>query len=332
MERRKLGSTQLEVTELGFGGAPLGNLYYAISNAESDAALQQVWDSGIRYFDTAPQYGSGLSEHRLGHFLREQPRSEFVLSTKVGKLLTPTRNMAEPDEVWFVDPLPNAVHYDYSYDGIMRSIDHSLHRLGTSHIDIAHFHDLDRIVLGDEFDKYFKQAMESGYRALEELKQQGVIDAISLGVKQWQVCAEALEFGEFDCFMLQDSYTLLDFDALDFLNTCVEKNISVLQAGPFSSGILVKGIVPGAKYNYSDAPPEIIARVEKLSALCSEFNVPLPAAALQFPLRHQAIASVVTGMRKPEHVQQNVAWFNLDIPQDFWDALKQQGLIPQGAY
>ena len=327
MKTRKVGDTDLEVTELGLGGAPLGNLYYAISNEDASQAIESAWQHGIRYYDTAPQYGSGLSEHRLGYTLHEKPRDEFVLSTKVGKILTPSREPVKADEQWFIDPLPNKVSYDYSYDGFKRSVEDSLQRLGMSYIDIAHIHDLDRIVLGNEFDKYFKQAMGSGYQALAELKEQGTINAISLGVKQWQVCAEALKHGHFDCFMLQDSYTLLDQDALAFLNECAEKNISILLAGPFSSGILVKGISKDAKYKYGDAPQEIIDRVEKLQAICAEYNVDLPSAALQFPLRHKAIASVVTGMRKPTHIEQTIKWLDATIPEAFWQTLKEEGLV-----
>ncbi len=259
--------------------------------------------------------------------MHEKPRDQFVLSTKVGKILTPSREPVKADEQWFIDPLPNKVSYDYSYDGFKRSIEDSLQRLGMSYIDIAHIHDLDRIVLGDDFDQYFKQAMESGYQALAELKEQGVINAISLGIKQWQVCAEALKYGHFDFFMLQDSYTLLDQDALEFLNECEKKNISILLAGPFSSGILVKGVSKDAKYKYGDAPKEIIERVQKIQTVCEECNVALPSAALQFPLRHKAVASVVTGMRKASHIEQTVNWLDTDIPEEFWQALKKQSLI-----
>jgi len=329
MKKRRLGNTELQMTEISFGGADIGNLYRAMTNNAVQQTLDSVWNSDIRYFDTAPQYGHGLSEHRLGHNLQEHSREQFIISTKVGKLLIPTREKFTLDEQWFIDPLPNKIHSCYSYDSIKRSVEDSLHRLGMNYIDIVHIHDLDRIVLGNDFPQYFKQAMKLGYRALAELKAQGVIKAISMGVKEWQVCAEALKHGHFDCFMLQNNYTLLDQDALDFLDECQRKNISVLLAGPFSSGILVEGAVKGARYNHVEADQMIMQRVEKLADICKQFNVAMPAAALHFPLRHAAIASVVIGMRTVEQVKQNIAWYQTEIPEVFWQALKEQGLLPE---
>lgn len=331
MKKRQLGKTKLYVTEMGFGGAPIGNLHRALSNDDAYQTIDAAWQGGIRYFDTAPQYGHGLSEHRLGRYSHERPRDQFVLSTKVGKVLTASRNSIKTDEPWFIKPLPNKVHYDYTRAGILRSIEDSLQRLRLGHIDIVHIHDLDRLVLGDDFSRYFKQTMESGVKALEELKKEKIIDAFSLGIKEWQVCAEALKYAEFDCFMLQDNYTLLDQDALDFLDTCHRRKISVLLAGPFSSGILVKGAVAGARYNYVPASDSILKRVQAIETVCQKFDIPLPAAALQFPLRHPAIASVVTGMRTAEQAKKNLAWLSIEIPELFWETLKERKIIPEHA-
>ncbi|WP_440682292.1 aldo/keto reductase [Cysteiniphilum halobium] len=330
MKKRQIGTTDIRVTELGLGGAPLGNLYQKISNLQANETIKMAWQSDIHYFDTAPQYGSGLSEHRLGYFLQEQQQDKFVLSTKVGKILRPTSGIAQAYEDWFINPLPFQVIYDYSYDGFQRSIEDSLQRLGLNHIDIVHIHDLDHLVLKDTFHRYFKQAMESGYPLLAKLKKQGMIGAISMGVKQWEVCQDALKYGDFDCFMLQDSYTLLDHNALEFLNQCAKKGISVLVAGAFSSGILVEGSAnKNAKYQYNLASNEIIQRVKALEKICQQFNVPLPAAALQFPLRHPAIASVVAGMNTSEQVMQNKLWLNTKIPEALWQEMKRSNLIPE---
>ncbi|ASG68765.1 pyridoxal 4-dehydrogenase [Francisella halioticida] len=323
MNYRKLGKLPLTVSEIGFGGAPIGNLYTSVSNDQVTSVIDSAWEQGVRYFDTAPQYGHGLSEHRLGYNLYKYPRDEFVLSTKVGKVLTPARGNFKTDEEWFVNPLPNEIHYDYSYTGFMRSIEGSLQRLGVNYLDIVHIHDLDRIVLGSDFERQFAITMRSGYKALEELKNQGIIKAISLGVKQWQVCDQALQQADFDCFMLQGSYTLLDQSAKEFLNTCFQKQIAVLQARPFESGILATGIHKDMKYNYISPDENIQKKVMEIQKLCTKYNLAINAVALAFPLRHPSMASVVTGMRQSSELRNNIEAYQKLIPIGLWQDLNE---------
>ena len=327
MQKNTLGKTDLQVTEIAFGGASVGNLYRAIDNAQAEAAIQAAWQAGIRYFDTAPQYGHGLSEHRLGHVLREYPREEFVLSTKVGEVFSPASGKANPDEEWFVNPLPFESTQDYSYDAVMRGVEHSLHRLGLNQVDILHIHDLDHICLGEDFERHFQTAMTSGYKALNELREQGVVKALSLGVKEWQVCERALEYGDFDCFMLQGNYTLLEQPAKAFLDRCVERQLSVIQAGPFSSGVLVKGPVEDATHHHTPAEQHVIDQVKKIQGICADFTVPMPAVAMHFTLSHPAIAAVAIGLRSPEQVAMNMAWYQTAIPEGVWEALRAEGII-----
>lgn len=331
MQTRRLGKTDLFVTELGFGGASIGNLYKKVSNSEADATIKTAWNNHIHYFDTAAQYGHGLSEVRLGHTLYEYPREDFIISTKAGKRLKPSVKCAEGDEPWFVDHLPFDVEYDYTYDGIMRCVEDSMQRISLNTIDIIHLHDLDTIVLGEAFNKHFKNAMDSGLKALDELKRTGFIKAISLGVKETQVCNEALKQGEFDCFMLQGNFTLLDQRAKQngFLDDCYKKGVSILQAGPFGSGILVQGSKNGARYDHVDAPKDILEKVKTIESVCAHYQVPLPAAALQFPLQHPAIASTVTGFRRPSQVVDCVTWKEYPIPTEFWTALRDEKIIQE---
>jgi D-threo-aldose 1-dehydrogenase len=325
--KRSLGKTSIKVTEIAFGGTAIGNLYQSMNNHDCQETIQAAWDAGIRYFDTAPQYGHGLSEHRLGHILKEYQREDFILSSKVGEVFTPSQGKVQPDEVWFVNPLPFESKQEFSYDAIMRGVEHSLHRLSTNVIDILHVHDLDHKSLGSGFEDHFQTMMHSGYRALHELREQGVIKAISMGVKEWEVCERALSYGEFDCFMLQGSYTLLEQPAKEFLDSCITRQISIIQAGPFSSGILVKGPVDGAHHHHTKAQQEVISKVKKIQRICQDFKVPMPAVAIQFPLSHPAIASVAIGMRSPHHVSTNLQWYATDIPSELWEELRNAKVI-----
>jgi len=331
MKTRPLGKAGFGVSELGFGGASIGNLFKALSNSAAEQTIKTAWQEGMRYFDTAAQYGHGLSEVRLGHTLHDYPRSEFVLSTKAGKRLKPALGHPEGDEPWFIDHLPFDIEYDYSYDGIMRCVEDSMQRLSLNFIDIIHLHDLDSKVLGEDFTFHFKQAMNSGIKALEELQRTGFIKAISLGVKESQVCEDALNYGDFNCFMLQGNFTLLDQEAKQsgFLDRCFKKGIGILQAGPFASGILVQGAKKGAKYHHIDAPETVIKKVAKIQSVCNQYDVELPAAALQFALSHPAISSTVTGFRTHLQVMDCIKWLAQPIPSEFWKHLKSVQLIKE---
>ncbi len=332
-DRRTLGRTRLEVPPLGFGCAPLGNMYAEFSDEQARHTVQTAFDLGLRLFDTAPLYGHGLAEHRLGEALRWQPRDSYLLSTKVGRLLRP-RDPATVDGGLFKKVLPFEGVYDYSYDGVMRSFEDSLQRLGTWRVDILLIHDVDVWTHGSEAARQqrFREVMEGGYRALLELREAGVIGAIGAGINEVAACEAFARAGDFDCFLLAGRYTLLEQGALDsLLPLCAEKGISLLIGGPYNTGILATGAGPGAWYNYAPAPPEIQDRVRRIEAVCAEFDVPLPAAALQFPLGHPNVASVVPGARSPEEVRRNHELFATPIPAAFWRALQDRGLLRSDA-
>ena len=330
--RRKFGRTGLMVTDMGFGAAPIGNFLKPIPEEVAAAMVEHAWISGMRYFDTAPLYGHGLSELRLGQNLRWKPRDEFVLSSKVGRLLTPAPRASISFAPW-VNAAPFTFRFDYSYDGAMRSVEDTLQRTALERIDIAFIHDCDVFTHGAAQQAiYFKQAMDGAYKALLKMREVGVVKDIGFGVNEWQVCHEALKQGDFDGFLLAGRYTLLEQDSLDeFLPLCEKRNAAVVIGGGLNSGILATGAVPGAKYNYSPAPPHILEKVKKIEAVCTEHKVPLPAAALQFLLAHPAIASHVPGTRTVEQMEQNIAWISHPIPKDFWQDLKHKGLLRKDA-
>ena len=321
---RNLGKTAVRVTEIGFGGAPLGNLFAAVADPDAQASLRTAWDSGCRYFDTAPLYGFGLSERRVGDALRDKPRGQFVLSTKVGRLLRPGAERDTP----FQTPMPFHAAFDYSYDGAMRSVEHSLQRLGLERIDVALIHDLATDWLRDEYPTHLRTAMDGAYRALVELKASGQIGAIGLGVNEVSACEQAMARGDFDCFLLAGRYTLLEQGALDhFFPECEKRGISIIIGGPFNSGLLARVGKPDATYTYGAVPPEIAERAVALLEACSRHNVPLPAAALQFPLAHPVVAAVIPGARNAAEVASHWQWARLAIPAALWDDLRESGLL-----
>lgn len=327
----RIGRTQITVTALGFGAAPIGNIFRPIDEETSAAMIQHAWDAGVRYFDTAPMYGHGLSELRVGHGLRWRPRGEYTLSSKVGRLLHPARRQDINFAPWN-NAAPNKMAFDYTYDGTMRSFEDSLQRLALERIDVCFIHDIDVFTRGAEQPEAFRTAMDGSWKALSRLRDEGVVGAIGVGVNEWEVCYEALQQHDFDCFLLAGRYTLLEHEALQkFLPLCVERGASVVVGGGFNSGILATGAVPGAKYNYAPAPAEIMNRVAAMERVCREFGVPLPAAALQFVVAHPAIPSFVMGTRTVEQLQKNLAWFQHPIPGEFWVTLKAQGLLPEDA-
>jgi len=321
-----IGKTGLAVTRLGFGTAPFGNLLQAASEPDLHQAARAALTGGVRYFDTAPFYGHGLAEQRTGEALRGVERGRYVLSTKVGRLLKPNPQATTVGP--FAGVLPFDVVYDYSYDGTMRSFEDSLQRLGLASIDIALIHDLNRRWQGDKIEQRYGEAMKGAYKALDTLRREGVVKAIGVGVNDVDILMRCTRDGDFDCFMLAGRYTLLDQTSLpQLLPECGRRNIAVLLAGPYNSGILATGARPGATFWYSEAPPEIMDRVRKIEGICARHNVPLAAAALQFPFGHPAMTSVVAGMRSATEVQQALAWMRLPIPIDFWRELRHEKLV-----
>ena len=326
-DKRKFGRTDLEVTSFAFGAAPIGNIFREIDEATSDGMIQCAWDAGVRFYDTAPMYGHGLSELRVGQSLRWKTRDDFVLSSKVGRVLKPAKR-SEIDFAPWTNAAPFTMQFDYSYDGIMRSFEDSLQRLALERMDICFIHDIDVFTRGADQPAVFRQAMDSAWRALSKLKEEGLVKAIGVGVNEWEVCHEALKQRDFDCFLLAGRYTLLEQDSLDaFLPLCEERGAAVVVGGGFNSGILATGAVDGAKYNYAPAPAEILDRVRKIETVCRDHNVPLPAAALQFVVAHPAIPAFCAGTRTVEQLQQNLDWFSYPIPADFWAELKHKNLL-----
>lgn len=319
----------VRLTRLGFGGAPLGNLYRRIEEDAAQAVLQAAWDAGLRYFDTAPQYGLGRSEMRFGAALKRFDPGALTLSTKVGRLLED----CAPEEVTpeaFVDVPQKRIVFDFTYDGIMRSLEASIARLGTERIDMLFLHDLDEATGGVEHEERSLRQLfsEGGYKALAELREAGRIAAIGAGVNSWQICARLLGEAEFDGFLLAGRYTLLEQEPLEsFLPLCAARDVGIILGGPYNSGILASGAVPGARYDYAPAPEAILQRVRRLEAVCAAHEVPLIAAALQFPLGHDCVKTVIPGASTAEELRQNVAIFETEIPAALWSDLKAEGLI-----
>lgn len=326
---RPLGRTGLEVPILGLGGAPLGDLYERIPEERALATIARAYDGGARLFDTAPLYGYGLSEHRMGHVLRHQPRESYVLSTKVGRLLV-ADDPSRIDRGLFKGGLNFRPEYDYSYDGTLRVVEQSLQRLGIERVDILLIHDVDIWTHGsrEAYEERLNQAIEGAYRALDRLRAEGVIKAVGVGVNEVEACLRFAQACRMDCFLLAGRYTLLEQGGLDDLLPLAERQgSSFLLGGPFNSGILATGAVPGAKYNYREAPPEIQERVRRIEAVCGRHGVPLAAAAIQFPLGHPQVASIVPGAVRPEEVERNLELIQARIPPELWAELKAEGLL-----
>jgi D-threo-aldose 1-dehydrogenase len=330
----RIGNGGLDFTELGFGSAPLGNLYRPVPDDEAIAVLDAAWATGVRYFDTAPLYGLGLSETRLNAFLRGKSRDDYVLSTKVGRLLKVSTPEKRTGIGKFFDVPSRVEVYDYTYDGVMRSIEDSFARLGVDRIDVLLAHDLDVWTHGSKetSDHYIDQLMGSGYKAMIELRDQGVIKAIGGGINEWEVCQTLAERGDFDLFLLAGRYTLLEQEALtSFLPLCEKRGIGIVLGGPYNSGILATGAKPGAYYNYEAAPPEIVDRVNRIEAFCKAHGVKLIEAALQFPLLHPSVVSMIPGGQKVAEVEGNRAILDAKIPAALWRDLKAEGLMRKDA-
>lgn len=326
--RRRVGRTTLELPVFGFGAAHLGELYAKVDEVDSQATLKAAWDAGVRYYDTAPWYGRGLSEHRLGGFLRTRPRDQFQITTKVGRTLRRPKDPKTFDRSPWVGGLNFEVHFDYTYDGIMRSYEHALQRLALDTVDALVIHDLDAAYHGDKQAGHEKDLIDSGMKALTELKKSGDIQAFGMGINNNQALEEVATRVDLDFCLVALPYTLLDQQSLDRgMKTCLDRGVSVIIGAPFASGILVTGSGAGAMYAYGKASPEVQAKVRGIEALCKAHNVSLPVAALQFVLAHPAVVSVIPGAARPSEVQANVAALGVKIPAGFWADLKSQGLL-----
>jgi len=324
----------LDVSILGCGGGPIGDHYKQLDNDAAIESIVSAHEAGLTLFDTSPHYGAGLSEHRMGATLRTKPRDSYVLSTKVGRYLVPPTEDEPLDRNSFAGGLQFNRKFDYTRDGTLRAIDQSMARLGISRIDCLIIHDCDIWTHGtrEAYEFCFKQAMEGSYNVLHELRDQGVIKAIGVGINEVDICMEFAAAGEFDFFLMAGRYTLLEQGALgDFLPLCVERGMGIMLGGPYNSGILATGAVEGARYNYEIAPPEIMDRVSRIEAVCTRHNVTLAAAALQFPLGHESVTSMIPGSISSHEVRQNVALMAYEIPADLWSELRAEGLLNEQA-
>lgn len=327
----------LTFTELGFGGAPIGNLYQAHSEETAQAALNAAWEAGVRYFDTAPLYGLGLSETRINHFLRGKERSDYLLSTKVGRLLKLSAPQERTGIGKFFDTPSRKEIYDYGHDGVMRSFEASLERLGVDYVDVLFVHDIDVFThkSRDARDQRIGELMAKstgGYHALRKLRDQKVIKAFGAGINEWEAGEILAKQGDFDIFLLAGRYTLLEQEALEsFLPLCVARGIGIVIGGAFNSGILASGPKPGAFYDYDPAPKSILDRVAAIQDVCSRSGVRLPEAALRFVLAHPAVVTVVAGMIQPEEIDLNVKTLEAKISPGLWADLKAQGYLRKDA-
>jgi D-threo-aldose 1-dehydrogenase len=304
----------LTVPRLGLGTAPLANMYALIPEDQAQATIQAALQAGLAFFDTAPLYGTGLAEKRLGAALDGVPRDRYVLETKVGRLLS-------------VEDLPGgqwhqSCAFDYSRDGVRRSLESSLRRLRVEAVDLALLHDP---------DDHYQQALDEGFPALAELRSQGVVKGIGAGMNQWEMLADFVRYADPDCFLLAGRYTLLEQTSLDFLALCRSRGIGVFLGGVFNSGILARGAGPGAPYNYAEAPPAVQDKVRRLEAVCARHAVPLRTAALHFAAAHPAVTSLILGMESPAEVGQNLAAWQTPPPAALWADLRGEGLLAEGA-
>ena len=334
--RAYVGPRPVELTRLGYGGAPIGNLGTPVTDADAQGALQAAWDAGIRYFDTAPWYGLGLSEHRVGQFLRDKPKSEYALSTKVGRRLKPwpARYGAGPQRNPWVDALQFEVRFDYSYDGIIRAYEDSLQRLGLPEVDMLLLHDLDHNYHFPEgsYQARLGQLSNGGFAALRDLRADGKVGAIGAGVNSPGTITDMLDRFELDVFLVAGPYTLVDQDILHTeLARCHEAGVRVVIGAAFHHGLLATGVRRLAPASLSSVDAATRDRIARLEEACDRSRVPLPAAALQFPAAHPAVAAVVFGGTGAEQVEQAIAGFGADIPAELWEDLKSQKLLPADA-
>ncbi len=334
LARNRLGRSKVEVTSLGLGGTGLGNIYSAITDEAAAATIEAAVAGGVNFFDTAPCYGVSLSETRFGKVLPTLLRDSFVISSKVGYMLDPLPEGQATEPTLWADAPRFTTHYDFSYDAAMRSIEGSLKRLGLDRLDMVSMHDPDQTAGADPNapDPYalslFDEAMGGAYKALHKLREEGVIGAIGVGMNQWRMLVDFANAGDFDFLLCAGRYNLLFHDAWDtLLPHCARKGISLIAGGPYASGILGSGAVEGSPYFYQPAPPEVLAHVRAIEALCTDFGISLRAAAIHFLLRHKAVASVIPGSRSAEEMQQNLSALDESVPDAFWTALGDKGLV-----
>lgn len=322
LKKVRLGKTGLEVTRLGMGGAPLGGLYKDVPEETAADTVERALALGIRFFDTAPLYGHGKSELRMGRALAGQNRDTFVLSTKVGRLFVP-EDAAKVESPWFDNPSPLMPYFDFTYDGVMRSYEESRKRLKLERIDILYIHDPD-----DHFD----EAMRGAYRALDELRRAGAVRCIGAGMNQAEMLVRFAKEADLDCFLLAGRYTLIDHTGLkELLPLCAKKAISIVIGGPYNSGILATGARPGAKFDYHQPSPDLLEKVRQIEEICGRHSIPLKAAALQFPLAYPAVAAIIPGARSVAEVDENFRLVGFPIPQEFWAELRDKSLLPEDA-
>ena len=331
--RRRLGRTALQVTQFGFGTAPLAGFRTAIPERDAIATVDAAYEAGVRLFDSSPYYGYGRAELRMGAALRDRPRDDLVVSTKIGRWMTPVPR-GQTIEGMRHGGLNFYPTFDYSYDGVHRSLEQSLLRLGMDRVDIVLVHDVDFWTTGDRgvLESRFSDVMNGAYRALSDLRSQGVIGAIGVGLNEAGMSARFVRAGDFDCVLLAGRYTLLEQRALDdFMPLCEKRGVGVIIGGPLNSGVLATGARQGAKYDYNDAPAWVMNRVARIEAVCARHDTPIAAAALQFPLAHQAVAAIIPGAESRDQMQGNFALMRRPIPTALWDELRHLGLIDDRA-
>ena len=330
-EVRAIGNTNVRVTRLGFGGGTLGDLREVTSEAQADATVAAAWEGGIRFYDTAPFYGHGKSEHRVGRNLWDKPRDEFVLSTKVGRVYFRPDQARPYEPTMWAAGLPFNFRYDYTRAGVLRSYEDSLLRLGLNRVDALLIHDLDLwFHKTEEAVEARLDELDSGggYAALRELHAAGEIGAVGAGINELGMIPRFLERFELDYFIVAMPYTLLSQEALDReMRLCQERGVGIVIGAPFASGILARGPESGATYGYASPPAEVVEKTRRIEAVCTRHNVPLGAAALQFPLAHPSVAAVIPGPNAPEQARTNLEWLRTPIPSDLWAELKAEGLV-----
>jgi D-threo-aldose 1-dehydrogenase len=330
-QRKSHRRSGLAFTALGFGGAPIGNFNGVFTDEEAHNMVVQSWRQGVRYFDTAPGYGNGLSEYRLGHALRRFDRAEMIISTKVGRVLTPTVG-APTVNGQYQDIPPFVADFDYTYDGVMRAVEQSMQRMLTDHLDILFIHDCDVYTHGSAQPEYFRQALVSAFPALESLRDQGVVKAIGFGVNETDVMTEAVKATDADVCLLAGRYTLLEQEPLDaLLPMCQERGIGIVLGGVYNSGVLATGPVDGARFNYAPAPKDILAKAAALQEVCRRHGVALASAALQFAYAHPAVVSICIGARNNDQQIRNAELFEATVPPELWDELREARLLREDA-
>lgn len=323
--------TGLTFTALSYGGAPIGNYNGTFDDAGAEGMVAAAWDQGIRYFDTAPGYGNGLSEYRLGHALRAYDRAGMVVSTKVGRVITPALD-APSTNGHYQDIPPFVATYDYSYDGVMRAVEQSMQRMLTDRFDALFIHDCDRYTHGEAASEYFHQAVVSAFPALESLRDQKVVKAIGFGINETDLMLEAVKTTDSDLCLLAGRYTLLEQEPLDELfPLCEERGVGIVLGGVYNSGILAKGPVPGVRFNYAPASPEVLTLAGRFEEICRRHGVALPAVATQFAFAHPVVVSACVGARDQQQQDHNAEMFETAIPESLWDELRAAGLIREDA-